>query len=121
MRRYWYGRKNAIQESKASRIENDCYRVFVLGQKSTRSIENTKMLSRNPNVAFAIYDRNNPYDMVSVRGKVVEQVNGDAAEKYGDSLPTENSEIVGNLVLSLLTPKTTGDLRHGSRTSLPWF
>jgi hypothetical protein len=53
-----------------------------LGQKSTRSIENAKMLSRNPNVAFAIYDQNNPYDMVSVRGKVVEQVNGDAVEKH---------------------------------------
>lgn len=44
------------------------------------------MLSRNPNVAFAIYDQNNPYDMVSVGSKVVEQVNGDASEKYIDKL-----------------------------------
>jgi PPOX class probable F420-dependent enzyme len=39
-----------------------------------------KNVSRNPNVALAIYDQTNPYDMVSVRGRVVEQVNGDAAE-----------------------------------------
>ena len=45
-----------------------------------------KNVTRNPNVALAIYDQNNPYDMVSVRGKVVEQVNGDAAEKYIDKL-----------------------------------
>jgi uncharacterized pyridoxamine 5'-phosphate oxidase family protein len=30
-----------------------------------------KNVSRNPNVALAIYDQNNPYNMVSVRGKVV--------------------------------------------------
>ena len=45
-----------------------------------------KNVSRNPNVALAIYDQNNPYDMVSVRSKVVEQVNGDAAEKHIDKL-----------------------------------
>jgi PPOX class probable F420-dependent enzyme len=45
-----------------------------------------KNVSRNPNVALAIYDQNNPYDMVSVRGKVVEQVNGNAAEKHIDKL-----------------------------------
>jgi PPOX class probable F420-dependent enzyme len=45
-----------------------------------------KNVSRNPNVALAIYDQNNPYDMVSVRGKVVEQVNGDAAERHIDKL-----------------------------------
>jgi PPOX class probable F420-dependent enzyme len=39
-----------------------------------------KNVLRNPNVGLAIYDQNNPYDMVSVRGKVVQQVNGDAAE-----------------------------------------
>jgi PPOX class probable F420-dependent enzyme len=45
-----------------------------------------KNVSRNPNVALAIYDQNNPYDMVSVRGKVVEQVDGDTAEKHIDKL-----------------------------------
>ena len=33
-----------------------------------------KNVSRNPNIALAIIDQNNPYDMVSVRGKVVEQI-----------------------------------------------
>ena len=45
-----------------------------------------KNVSQNPNIALAIIDQNNPYDMVSVRGKVVEQVNGDAAEKHIDKL-----------------------------------
>jgi PPOX class probable F420-dependent enzyme len=45
-----------------------------------------KNVSRNPSIALAIYDQNNPYDMVSVRGKVVEQVNGDAAEQHIDQL-----------------------------------
>ena len=45
-----------------------------------------KKVSRNPNVALAIYDQNNPYDMVSVRGRVVEQVSGDVAEKHIDKL-----------------------------------
>jgi PPOX class probable F420-dependent enzyme len=41
---------------------------------------------RNPRVALAVIDQNNPYDMVSVRGKVVEQVNGNAAEQHIDKL-----------------------------------
>ena len=45
-----------------------------------------KNVSRNSNVALAIYDQNNPYDMVSVRGRVVEQVSGDVAEKHIDKL-----------------------------------
>ena len=45
-----------------------------------------KNVSRNHNVALAIYDQTNPYDMVSVRGKLVEQVNGVAAEKHIDKL-----------------------------------
>ena len=43
-------------------------------------------VSRNPNVALAVFDQSNPYDMVSVRGKVVEQVTGDTAEKHIDKL-----------------------------------
>jgi hypothetical protein len=35
---------------------------------------------------LAIADQNNPYDMVMVRGKVVEQVNGNAAEQHVDKL-----------------------------------
>src|SRR5918994_142851 len=45
-----------------------------------------KNVSQNPNIALAIVDQNNPYDMVSVRGKVVEQINGDAAERHIDKL-----------------------------------
>ena len=45
-----------------------------------------KNVSRNPNIALAITDQNNPYDMVSVRGKVVEQIKGDAAEQHIDKL-----------------------------------
>ena len=45
-----------------------------------------KNVSRNPNIALAITDQNNPYDMVSVRGKVVDQIKGDAAEQHIDKL-----------------------------------
>jgi PPOX class probable F420-dependent enzyme len=45
-----------------------------------------KNILRNPAIALAIYDQNNPYDMVSVRGKVVEQVTGDLAEQHIDKL-----------------------------------
>jgi PPOX class probable F420-dependent enzyme len=45
-----------------------------------------KNVLRNPRVALAVIDQNNPYDMVSVRGKVVEQVNGNAAEQHIDKL-----------------------------------
>jgi PPOX class probable F420-dependent enzyme len=45
-----------------------------------------KNVSKNPNIALAIVDQNNPYDMVSVRGKVVEQINGNAAERHIDKL-----------------------------------
>jgi uncharacterized pyridoxamine 5'-phosphate oxidase family protein len=45
-----------------------------------------KNVSQNPNIALAIVDQNNPYDMVSVRGKVVEQIKGDVAEQHIDKL-----------------------------------
>jgi PPOX class probable F420-dependent enzyme len=45
-----------------------------------------KNVLRNPTIALAIFDQNNPYDMVSVRGKVVEQVTGDPAEQHIDKL-----------------------------------
>lgn len=43
-----------------------------------------KNVSRNPSIALAIFDH--PYDMVSIRGNVVEQVTGDSAEKHIDKL-----------------------------------
>jgi PPOX class probable F420-dependent enzyme len=45
-----------------------------------------KNVSQNPNVALAIIDQNNAYEMVSVRGKVVEQISGDVAEQHIDKL-----------------------------------
>jgi PPOX class probable F420-dependent enzyme len=45
-----------------------------------------KNVSQNPNIALAIVDQNNPYDMVSIRGKVVEQNNGNAADQHIDKL-----------------------------------
>ena len=45
-----------------------------------------KNVSRNPSIALAVFDQNNPYDMVSIRGKVVEQVTGDSAERHIDKL-----------------------------------
>jgi PPOX class probable F420-dependent enzyme len=43
-------------------------------------------ISRDPRVALAIADQNNPYDMVTIRGKVIEQISGDAAEEHIDKL-----------------------------------
>ena len=45
-----------------------------------------KNISRDPRVALAIADQNNPYDMVTVRGRTIEQVTGDAAEKHIDKM-----------------------------------
>jgi PPOX class probable F420-dependent enzyme len=45
-----------------------------------------KNLSRDPRLSLAVVDQNNPYDMVTVRGKVIEQINGDPAEKHIDKL-----------------------------------
>lgn len=39
-----------------------------------------KNISRDPRVAISVTDRNNPYNMVSIRGKVVEQTNQGADE-----------------------------------------
>ena len=45
-----------------------------------------KNISRDPRVALAIPDQNNPYDMVTIRGKVTEQITGDLAEQHIDKL-----------------------------------
>ena len=45
-----------------------------------------KNISRDPRVGLAITDHNNPYDMVTIRGKVIEQITGDEAEKHIDKL-----------------------------------
>ena len=45
-----------------------------------------KNVSRDPRLSLAVVDHNNPYDMVTVRGRVIEQTKGDAAEKHIDKL-----------------------------------
>jgi PPOX class probable F420-dependent enzyme len=45
-----------------------------------------KNVSRDPRLSLAVVDHNNPYDMVTVRGRVIEQIEGDAAEKHIDKL-----------------------------------
>ena len=45
-----------------------------------------KNISRDPRVALAIADQNNPYDMITVRGRTIEQVTGDAAEEHIDKM-----------------------------------
>ncbi|MBI1828458.1 MAG: PPOX class F420-dependent oxidoreductase [Thaumarchaeota archaeon] len=37
-----------------------------------------KNVSRDPHVAVSIVDQNNPYNMVTIRGKVIEQTSSDA-------------------------------------------
>jgi PPOX class probable F420-dependent enzyme len=43
-------------------------------------------ISRDPRVALSIIDQNNQYEMVTIRGKVTEQITGDRAEKHIDKL-----------------------------------
>ncbi len=45
-----------------------------------------KNLKRDPRVAVSVADSNNPYEMVTVRGEVVEQVTGEAAETHIDKM-----------------------------------
>jgi PPOX class probable F420-dependent enzyme len=43
-------------------------------------------ISRDPRVAVSVIDFSNPYDMVTVRGRVVEQINGKDADQHIDEL-----------------------------------
>src|SRR5437867_5023715 len=45
-----------------------------------------KNVSRDQRVALALVDQNNQYDMVTARGKVVEQIKGKEAEDHADKL-----------------------------------
>jgi PPOX class probable F420-dependent enzyme len=45
-----------------------------------------KNISRDGRVALAIADQSNPYDMVTISGKVVEQITGPVAEEHIDKL-----------------------------------
>jgi hypothetical protein len=43
-------------------------------------------ISRDPRVAVSVIDFSNPYDMVTVRGKVIDQINGKDADEHIDKL-----------------------------------
>jgi PPOX class probable F420-dependent enzyme len=43
-------------------------------------------ISRDPRVALSMIDQNNQYEMVTIRGKVIEQITGEIAEKHIDKL-----------------------------------
>jgi PPOX class probable F420-dependent enzyme len=43
-------------------------------------------ISRDPRIALSIIDQDNQYEMVTIRGKVIEQITGDVAEKHIDKL-----------------------------------
>jgi PPOX class probable F420-dependent enzyme len=45
-----------------------------------------KNLSRDPRLAISIINSSNPYEMVTIRGKVTEQITQDAAEVHIDKL-----------------------------------
>ena len=45
-----------------------------------------KNISRDPRVGVSVVDFSNPYHMVSVRGKVIEQINGKEADEHIDKL-----------------------------------
>src|ERR671918_1519241 len=43
-------------------------------------------LSRDPRLAISVMNRDNPYEMVTIRGKVIEQIRLNAAEEHIDKL-----------------------------------
>ena len=45
-----------------------------------------KNISRDPRVGLSVVDSSNPYHMVSVRGKVIEQINGKEADDHIDKM-----------------------------------
>jgi PPOX class probable F420-dependent enzyme len=45
-----------------------------------------KNVSHDPRIAVSIADKDNPFEMISIRGKVIEQITGDEARKHVDKL-----------------------------------
>jgi PPOX class probable F420-dependent enzyme len=43
-------------------------------------------ISRDPRIAISVMDFSNPYEMVTVRGRVVEQIKGKVADEHIDKL-----------------------------------
>jgi uncharacterized pyridoxamine 5'-phosphate oxidase family protein len=57
-----------------------------------------KNISRDPRIAICMVDQKNPYHMVIVRGRVVEQIN-EGAEEHIDKL-AKNTLALINILLS---------------------
>jgi PPOX class probable F420-dependent enzyme len=45
-----------------------------------------KNISRDPRVGVSVVDSSNPYHMASIRGKVIEQINGKEADDHIDKM-----------------------------------
>src|ERR687888_2350664 len=64
-------------------IDNNNYTILV----NTAEVRvKHRNISRDPRVAVSIIDSSNPYHMVSVRGKVIEQIKGKDAEEHIDKM-----------------------------------
>lgn len=50
-------------------------------------------ISRDPRIALSIIDQDNQYEMVTIRGKVIEQITGDVAEKHIDKLARKYTDM----------------------------
>ena len=62
-------------------IENDDILInTAIGRTKHRNV------TRDPRVAVAVVDVHNPYHSVVIRGKVIDQLTGDIAEKHIDKL-----------------------------------
>jgi PPOX class probable F420-dependent enzyme len=68
---------------------------------ASRSRQRTKNLKRDPRVAIAIYDQNNPYFNVSIRGKAIE-ITEKGGEEHIDKM---NMKYHGNPKYAWHSPK----------------
>jgi PPOX class probable F420-dependent enzyme len=64
-------------------IDKNNNTIFVNTAKGRIKYRN---ISRDPRVAVSVIDFSNPYDMVTVRGRVVEQIKGKDADEHIDKL-----------------------------------
>src|SRR2546421_11997455 len=58
---------------------------FVL-ENTAKGRVNHRNVKKKPNVALAITDQNNPYNLVVIRGKVVDQLTGRVADEHIDKM-----------------------------------
>ena len=52
----------------------------------TTTRQKAKNIKRDPRVAVAVADQTNPYTMIAIQGKVVEQITGKEAEDHIDKM-----------------------------------